>query len=66
MSPNRAIVVSRELERYYRDELDAATSYIPNGVDSEPPPAADTMMDLEADSYVLFLGRLVPRSTSTR
>jgi glycosyltransferase involved in cell wall biosynthesis len=60
VSPNRAIVVSRELERYYRDELDAVTSYIPNGVESEPPPAADTMLDLESDAYVLFLGRLVP------
>lgn len=58
--PDRAIVVSRELERYYRDELGAATSYIPNGVVSEQPPAAPAMLDLEADSYVLFLGRLVP------
>ncbi|HEX3974775.1 MAG TPA: glycosyltransferase family 4 protein [Solirubrobacteraceae bacterium] len=60
VSPDRAIVVSRELERYYREELDAATSYIPNGVDSQPPPHAETMMDLQAGSYVLFLGRLVP------
>lgn len=59
-SPNRAIVVSRELERYYRDELGAATSYIPNGVVSERPPATPAMLDLESDSYVLFLGRLVP------
>ena len=60
VSPDRAIVVSRELERYYREELDAATSYIPNGVESQPPPPADSMMDLVAGSYVLFLGRLVP------
>lgn len=60
VSPNRAIVVSRELERYYRDELDAATSYIPNGVGTDPPPSADSMLDLEPDSYLLFLGRLVP------
>lgn len=59
-SPDRAIVVSRELERYYRDELGAMTSYIPNGVNSEQPPAELTMLDLEPDSYVLFLGRLVP------
>lgn len=59
-SPDRAIVVSRELERYYRDELGAITSYIPNGVNSEQPPAEPTMHDLEPDSYVLFLGRLVP------
>jgi glycosyltransferase involved in cell wall biosynthesis len=59
-SPDRAIVVSRELERYYRDEVGAATSYIPNGVVSEQPPAVGAMLDLKADSYVLFLGRLVP------
>jgi len=59
-SPNRAIVVSRELERYYREELGAATSYIPNGVKPEQPSAAPAMLDLEPDSYVLFLGRLVP------
>lgn len=59
-SPDRAIVVSRELERYYREELGAATSYIPNGVKSEEPPAARAMLDLKSDSYVLFLGRLVP------
>ncbi len=60
VSPNRAIVVSRELERYYRDELDAVTTYIPNGVYSEAPPSAEAMLDLQSDSYVLFLGRLVP------
>ncbi len=59
-SPDRAIVVSRELQRYYRDELGATTSYIPNGVKPEQPPAARAMLELEADSYVLFLGRIVP------
>lgn len=59
-SPDRAIVVSRELERYYRDELGALTSYIPNGVNSEHPPEAPRMLDLQSDSYFLFLGRLVP------
>jgi glycosyltransferase involved in cell wall biosynthesis len=59
-SPDRAIVVSRELERYYRDELGAATSYIPNGVKADQPPATSAMLGLESDSYVLFLGRLVP------
>ena len=54
-SPNRAIVVSRELERYYRDELGATTSYIPNGVEPEQPSAARAMLGLEPDSYVLFL-----------
>jgi glycosyltransferase involved in cell wall biosynthesis len=59
-SPDRAIVVSRELERYYRDELGALTNYIPNGVKPDDPPSAPAMLELESDSYVLFLGRLVP------
>ena len=59
-SPNRAIVVSRELQRYYRDELGAPTSYIPNGVKPETPPPDLATLDLEHDSYILFLGRLVP------
>ena len=59
-APNRAIVVSRELERYYRQELGATTTYIPNGVQAEPPPPQAEMLGLQADSYVLFLGRLVP------
>jgi glycosyltransferase involved in cell wall biosynthesis len=59
-SPDRAIVVSRELQRYYRDELGTATSYIPNGVKPDEPPTAPGTHDLEPDSYALFLGRLVP------
>jgi glycosyltransferase involved in cell wall biosynthesis len=60
-SPDRAIVVSRELERHYRDELGASTSYIPNGVEPDSPPStAPAVLDLEPDSYVLFMGRLVP------
>lgn len=59
-SPDRAIVVSRELQRYYEDELGAKTSYIPNGVKPDRPPMTRAMLDLEPDSYVLFLGRLVP------
>jgi glycosyltransferase involved in cell wall biosynthesis len=59
-SPDRAIVVSRELQRYYDDELGTKTSYIPNGVKPDRPPMPRAMLDLEPDSYVLFLGRLVP------
>lgn len=58
---DQAIVVSRELERHYRDEFGAATSYIPNGVSpQEPPSSMPDGLDLAPDSYVLFLGRLVP------
>ena len=58
-TPDRAIVVSRELERYYRDELGAATSYIPNGVQIDEP-TTDLDLGLQSGGYLLFLGRLVP------
>jgi glycosyltransferase involved in cell wall biosynthesis len=59
-SPDRAIVVSRELERYYRDELGAATSYVPNGVKTEGPSQTSARLGLKPDSFLLYLGRLVP------
>jgi glycosyltransferase involved in cell wall biosynthesis len=58
-TPDRAIVVSRELERYYRDEVGAATSYIPNGVQLDES-GADVELGLRPGGYVLYLGRLVP------
>jgi glycosyltransferase involved in cell wall biosynthesis len=59
--PDRAIVVSRELERYYRDELRTRTTYIPNGVAPDPTPGAPAAdLDLQPGSYFLYLGRLVP------
>jgi glycosyltransferase involved in cell wall biosynthesis len=58
--PDRAIVVSRELGRYYRAELGIATTYIPNGVQFEPEPQDVPDLDLSPRGFVLFLGRLVP------
>lgn len=59
--PHEAIVVSRELQRYYRDELSTETTYIPNGVKREPVTEADQPVEsLTSDGFVLFLGRLVP------
>lgn len=58
--PHRTIVVSRELERYYREKYGASTVYIPNGVQDEASPIELPGLDLVADGYLLFLGRLVP------
>jgi glycosyltransferase involved in cell wall biosynthesis len=57
--PTRTIVVSRALDRHYRESYRARPTYIPNGVT----PGADigTPIDgLEPGRFVLFLGRLVP------
>ncbi len=61
--PDATIVVSRDLQRHYRDTYHRRTWDIPNGV-TEPvpsPPAAITeRWGLTEGSYVLFVGRLVP------
>jgi glycosyltransferase involved in cell wall biosynthesis len=58
--PSATIVVSRELQRHYREAFRADCVYIPNGVDRildvDPTPIAG----LEPDRFLLFLGRLVP------
>jgi glycosyltransferase involved in cell wall biosynthesis len=57
--PSQTIVVSRELERHFQECFDTDPVYIPNGVER---PTTDTIPidGLEADRFVLFLGRLVP------
>jgi glycosyltransferase involved in cell wall biosynthesis len=57
--PSRTIVVSRELERHFRERYDADPVYIPNGVQRPTTPTIP-VAGLEADRFVLFLGRLVP------
>jgi glycosyltransferase involved in cell wall biosynthesis len=57
--PTQTIVVSRELERHFREQFGTNPVYIPNGVDQaavEPAP----LEGLEPDRFILFLGRLVP------
>jgi glycosyltransferase involved in cell wall biosynthesis len=58
--PNRTIVVSRELERYFAEHHGAQAVYIPNGVHEEPQEGTPPQADLVPDGFVLFLGRLVP------
>jgi glycosyltransferase involved in cell wall biosynthesis len=58
--PNRTIVVSRELQRHYRETFGADTAYIPNGVRLDLRSAGSPVDGLTPDGFVLFLGRLVP------
>jgi glycosyltransferase involved in cell wall biosynthesis len=58
---SRTIVVSRELQRHFREDHEIDTVYIPNGVQiDEGPGAQPPQADLKPDRFVLFLGRLVP------
>ncbi len=59
-APHHTIVVSRELERHFREHHGASPVYIPNGVQIEQDPGEPPLSDLRPDGFVLFLGRLVP------
>ena len=60
---NEIIVLSRNVQRYFKDKYGRETVYIPNGVNRNPIRPADQIMKkwgLERDSYILFIGRIVP------
>jgi len=62
-SPDALIVVSRTLRRYFLDRYQKETFYIPNGIvrpEQRPAREIATRWKLKRDSYILFLGRLVP------
>ena len=57
------IVLSRNVQDYFKKEYGRDTVFIPNGVDRPEKREAEKikkLWGLEKDSYVLFLGRLVP------
>jgi len=59
------IVVSRDLEAYFRTTYGKQTTYIPNGVHHTAPDAQDGSASLQRyglarGTYVVFIGRLVP------
>jgi glycosyltransferase involved in cell wall biosynthesis len=61
--PHRTVVVSKTLERHYREEFGRKVVYIPNGVtlpDEGALGVAANPLGLPKGSYVLFLSRLVP------
>lgn len=57
------IVLSRNVQAYFQNTYDRKTIWIPNGVTRPDCMEAETIrqqFDLEKESYILFLGRLVP------
>lgn len=57
------IVLSRNVQAYFQNTYDRKTIWIPNGVTRPDCVEAETIrqqFDLEKESYILFLGRLVP------
>lgn len=57
------IVLSAEVQKYFKDTYKRKTRYIPNGVNRPEKMQAQSITEkygLTKDSYILFLGRLVP------
>lgn len=56
------IVLSQGVQQYFRDVYGRETVFVPNGVNKPQCQQADLIsrFGLEKDSYILFLGRLVP------
>lgn len=57
------IVLSKNVQQYFKDTYDRDTRFIPNGIDKMPFQDADIIKQnwgLEKDNYILFLGRIVP------
>lgn len=57
------IILSRGVQEYFRSTYDRKTVFIPNGVSKPEMREAKEikkLWNLEKDSYVLFLGRIVP------
>lgn len=57
------IVLSKDVQNYFSNTYNRATRYIPNGVNRPDISNADIITKeygLNKDSYILFLGRLVP------
>ena len=60
--PDATMVVSRTLQQHYQQQHARDTIYVPNGATLAPRSLPRKLMewDLEADNYVLFLGRFSP------
>jgi glycosyltransferase involved in cell wall biosynthesis len=60
--PHATMVVSKNLQDYYRLQYGAATKYIPNGAVLRERSAASQILEwgLPPDNYILFLGRFSP------
>ena len=61
--PNRTIVVSKHLHRYFSEHYHRDLNYIPNGVTLHPPLEPHLIKEkwgLAERDYILFAGRLTP------
>jgi len=60
--PNATMVVSRTLQRYYREQYSRETIFVPNGATpaTRRLPQRLNGWDLQPDNYILFLGRFSP------
>lgn len=57
------IVLSKNVQKYFKDTYNRDTMYIPNGVNKPEIKGADEITKkwgLKKDDYILFLGRIVP------
>ncbi len=61
-SPHATMVVSRTLQRHYRQQYKRDTIYVPNGATLAPPrmPRQLAAWGLQPDNYILYLGRFSP------
>lgn len=62
------IVLSRGVQRYFWDTYHRKTAFIPNGVKEPKVREVDLIKEkfgLEKDSYILYLGRIVPEKGET-
>jgi glycosyltransferase involved in cell wall biosynthesis len=61
--PDATIVVSEDLQKYFKTKYGRETIYIPNGTAPSYPTSVNFIRDkyqLEKHSYILFMGRLSP------
>jgi glycosyltransferase involved in cell wall biosynthesis len=60
--PNATMVVSKTLQKYYREKHGRETIYVPNGANRIQRPECEYLreQDLLPGNYVLYLGRLSP------
>lgn len=62
------IVLSKNVQQYFKDEYNRETTFIPNGVSKPEIKEAKEITEnfsLVKDSYILFLGRIVPEKGIT-
>ena len=60
---DKIIVLSRNIQKYFKNTYDRKTVYIPNGVNKKtirPAEQIKEKWELRKDSYILYLGRIVP------